>query len=62
MCNICGHYTCPGGCPNADEPVVVLHCEKCNCGIREGDSYYDVEGVAYCEDCMHDMLKEVEWL
>ena len=32
-------------------------CEKCGEPIQE-DDLFDIDGVIYCEECMHDLFKK----
>ena len=35
----------------------VMHCDICGNNIYEGDKYYRVNGVAYCEGCIEDLTE-----
>ena len=51
-----GHHS---SCPNADEPKLVHSCDICwKSNIFEGDTYYDLDGLIVCEDCMINSKKE----
>ena len=39
-------------CPEADEPVEVYKCMQCLEPIIEGETYFHVGELVYCEDCM----------
>lgn len=60
MCDICLHSPCLPQCPNAPPPPVVFTCYNCGEPIYEGDNYYDIEGEAWCEECIDDALKTAE--
>jgi hypothetical protein len=52
MCDICHSFPCRPQCPNfEDEPL--MFCNKCDTGIFAGDSYYEICGEIFCEDCVH---------
>ena len=53
MCNICRQTPCAAGCPNNDEEPIV-ECSICGRGIYDGDDYYELGGVIYCESCTYD--------
>lgn len=40
-----------------DEESITLECGCGRC-LEEGDSYYDIDGEAYCEDCANDYLEQ----
>lgn len=52
MCEVCWHTPCDSRCPNADEPPVIHNCIHCGIKISEGDTYYDIDGEPWCEDCV----------
>lgn len=54
MCEVCGKFNCPSGCPNAPEPIAVFVCSGCGDDIYEGDDYYDIMGEQFCQDCIDD--------
>ena len=60
MCEICLTTPCDPRCPNAPEPRVVHKCINCGESIREGDTFYDVDGEPWCEVCMKDCRKIAE--
>lgn len=62
MCEICLTTPCHPRCPNAPEPRIVHWCIHCYEPIREGDDFYDVDGEAWCEECMRNcrMVAEVD--
>lgn len=55
MCSICGYFTCPAGCPNADDPPAVFTCEVCGDSIVVGDEYVDLDDVKIHRDCFEDL-------
>ena len=58
MCDVCGRHRCAAGCPNAEPEEIV--CEECGRTLRTGDKYIDVDGYAYCVDCLDiDMLLDL---
>lgn len=60
MCDVCLHSPCLPGCPNEPPPPIVYTCVNCQEPIYEGDDYYDIEGDAWCEECIRDALKIAE--
>lgn len=61
MCKECGHYICPSNCPNSSyEEREVCRCEICNKPILEGDEYYEIGELNYCEDCVLNGYKVAE--
>ena len=52
MCVECLQTPCHPRCPNAPDPPVVHRCSHCNGKIRAGDTYYDIDGEPWCEDCI----------
>lgn len=34
------------------EPELLFICDECDMGISEGERYYLIDGVFYCEDCI----------
>ena len=61
MCSICHQYTCPGSCPNAEEPPVFAVCDSCGEYIHHGDKYYEIGEYKYCEGCVSEETAEVFW-
>lgn len=52
MCEVCRQNPCCPACPNFEgEPL--MFCNKCDTGIFAGDSYYEICGSIFCEDCVH---------
>lgn len=43
-----------------DEIEPVCTCSECDGEIYEGDTYYEVKGNIYCEECMEGFKKEAE--
>ena len=59
MCSECRQYPCSSRCPNAPEEKPVLSCDICwKNKIYAGDTYYDLDGLIVCEDCMINSKKE----
>lgn len=54
MCDMCWQTPCHPRCPNAPEPLVIHKCIHCGAEIREGESYYDIDGEPWCEDCIKE--------
>lgn len=61
MCELCLRSPCDSRCPNAPEPRAVFICSGCGERICEGDTYYDVLGEQWCEDCMEEMRWTAEY-
>lgn len=59
MCKICLQTPCPPQCPNY-EPQIAHHCAYCDQEIYVGDTYYEIEGKAICEECIDYARKEAE--
>lgn len=51
MCNECRQYPCSSRCPNAPEHIV-CNCIHCDGEIYRGETYYDIDGEPWCEDCV----------
>lgn len=60
MCEYCHSFPHLSRCPNAPEPPEVYKCSCCGEPIYEGDTYYDIDGDAWCEECILDTRKEAE--
>lgn len=60
MCEVCKQTPCHPRCPYAPDPPIVHECIRCGDLILEGDSYYDVDGEQWCEDCMRRNRKTAE--
>ena len=58
MCELCLSSPCPSSCPNAPEPKAVFICSGCGERIVEGDSYWDIMGEQWCEECIDQARKE----
>ena len=51
MCKICKQNPCAAGCPNfEDKPL--FFCDKCECEIFADETYYEICGNIFCEDCV----------
>lgn len=60
MCSVCMSNPCNSRCPNAEEEKTVHICMNCGEDIYEGDDYYDIDGEAWCEECIKDCKKTAE--
>lgn len=60
MCMECRQNPCHPRCPNASEPPIVLYCDNCGMGIREGDEYHPLGIGNVCECCIEDNHKTAE--
>lgn len=56
MCEICHQYPCNVACPNSDEEAVTS-CDLCGCGLSAGTTYYRINGIKICEDCIDDYIR-----
>ena len=54
MCSICHSSPCLSGCPNAPDPPAAFRCHDCDEAIYPGDEYAKIDGVEYCEQCIHE--------
>ena len=52
MCETCLQTPCDARCPNAPEPSVIKICSHCDEDIYVGNTYYDIDGEPWCEDCI----------
>lgn len=55
MCEICHQYPCNVACPNSDKEAVAS-CDLCGCGLAAGTTYYRINGIKACEDCIDDYI------
>ena len=60
MCEYCHRNPCLSRCPNAPEPPILYECSCCGKEIYEGDIYYNIDGDAWCEECILDAREEAE--
>lgn len=61
MCELCRRYVCPPRCPNAAyEPLVFSECEECGAEIYDGDAYYAIGELKFCESCVSGGYKIAE--
>lgn len=37
------------------EAEAAIYCDECGAPIYEGEGYYEISGVVYCERCIDDM-------
>ena len=56
MCEFCHQYPCNVACPNSDEEAVTS-CSICGTGITRGETYYTVDGIEICEECIDDYIR-----
>ena len=56
MCEFCYQYPCNIACPNSDEEAVTS-CDLCGTGITRGETYYTVDGIEICEECIDDYIR-----
>ena len=61
ICEICRKKPCDSRCPNAPEPPAVCECYLCGEPIREGDYFYRLGELKYCEECVEDSREEAEF-
>lgn len=54
MCEECRQNPCHPRCPNAPEPQPVYICDKCDEGIYDGETVYELDGRHYCEYCVDE--------
>lgn len=60
MCMECRQIKCPPACPNVPEPPVVCRCYSCGDLIRDGDTFYNIEGTNYCKCCIDNCRETAE--
>lgn len=59
MCDLCHSTPCLQNCPNnLDEPIYT--CFFCGMGIYEGEQFTELNGVAYCKNCIEENTHEAE--
>lgn len=51
MCDFCNKRVCSSGCPKHTEPASA-RCRSCGSLLLEGDGYYSMNGLLYCEECV----------
>ena len=56
MCEFCYQYPCNVSCPYSDEEAVTS-CSICGTGITSGETYYTVDGIEICEECIDDYIR-----
>ncbi len=44
--------------PERTIAAVVDNCKDCGCDLYEGESYYDIEGMILCTECIEEYRKE----
>ena len=42
------------------EAKKAFECNLCSEEILEGDVYYEIDGLEYCEDCVEEKIAEAE--
>lgn len=64
MCEICHSSPHLSRCPYAPEPKPTLIDTCCNCceDIFEGDTYYEIDGGYWCDDCIRQCRVGGGWL
>ncbi len=60
MCEVCRQIPCHPRCPNAPESPIIHKCIHCGVKIREGDTYYNVDGEPWCEECIDNSRTTAE--
>ena len=60
ICEICRRNLCDPRCPNAPEPPAIYECTLCREAIREGDYFYKIDDLPYCEECIVESREEAE--
>lgn len=58
MCEICKHFPCLSGCPNATLSKVYI-CEKCHEPIVENEDCYEMGNEYFHENCFEDYALEI---
>lgn len=58
MCAECRQTPCHPSCPNAEPAEVNGYCYLCGCKIYEGDTYYRLDDMDFCEECIWDARRE----
>lgn len=56
MCEFCHQHPCNVACPNSSEEAVTS-CDLCGCGLSAGTTYYRINGIEICEDCIDDYIR-----
>ena len=52
MCSVCGRIPCRTACPNATVYIAA---------IFDGDTFYRIEDMAVCEDCIESSRRTAEY-
>lgn len=60
MCSVCGRIPCRAACPNATVYIAAI-CDVCNAAIFDGDTFYRIEDMAVCEDCIENARRTAEY-
>lgn len=58
MCSVCLQNPCDSRCPNAPEPDPIYECDKCGCGIFQGEKFFDGPDGYICKKCIDEMTAE----
>ncbi len=58
MCAECRQTPCHPSCPNAEPDKVIGMCYLCKVKIFEGDTYYKLDDMEFCEECISDARRE----
>jgi hypothetical protein len=57
---MCLHTPCLRGCPNEDDPCVVLYCDFCHKAIIDCEIYTELPSKeVLCEECKVNMNPDV---
>lgn len=48
------------GHPDGKGPKVLFKCIHCRCEICDGETYYDIDGEPWCEECIEDARKTAD--
>ena len=58
-CNVCGHINGHApGCPEAPQADLEC-CSECGQPFENGDAYYEVDNIKYCEECFLDTFRRI---
>ena len=41
------------------EDQALLHCDICGAALYEGDTFYEINGMELCPDCMNDFFRRL---
>lgn len=48
------------GYPDGKGPKVIHTCIHCHVDICHGETYYDIDGEPWCEECINDAKKTAD--